>query len=263
MLNLKVGTPFAKMCSMNITSMTSLTKCDSINARRVLYGLELIVVLSLLYATHLTNDSYPYIPLYLSLAAVSLLVLFWAGVEYTLNQTQVIAAQASQRTTREQAEHMAEDRQRSFNHIWQDLADNRNSAEVPSSVLKDLAMLFEADLVAVWGADKADGYHLHGSSELQQEHLLRLEKVSQSSPCFDPLRKYQRQMLVTDISAQTTKPFAWFCEELEFRQVMLCPVLVRQNVVGVLGFFYCQDPRLCARQREEMQLAANLFLCAL
>jgi GAF domain-containing protein len=107
------------------------------------------------------------------------------------------------------------------------------------------------------------GFHLHGASALPAEHHQRLEKVSQTSPCFEVLREQQRQQCITDIAGQTTKSFAWFCEEVGYRQVVLCPVLVRQNVVGVLGFFYCEKPRLSARLREEMQFAANLFLCAL
>jgi hypothetical protein len=39
--------------------------------------------------------------------------------------------------------------------------------------------------------------------------------------------------------------------------------LVRRDMVGVLAFFYRQTPPLSARLAEEMQSAANLFLCAL
>jgi transcriptional regulator with GAF, ATPase, and Fis domain len=134
---------------------------------------------------------------------------------------------------------------------------------VPASVLTELTALFAADLVAVWAADRVGGLQLHGTGTLPQEHVLRLQKVTQTSPCFEALREQQRQLCITDIPGQTTVSFAWFCEELAFQQVVLCPVLVRQNVVGVLAFFYRQNPRLSARVKEEMQLAANLFLCAI
>jgi hypothetical protein len=186
-----------------------------------------------------------------------------AGVEYSLHQAETNVARTSEQTARERAEQIAEGRQRSFNHLWQVLADNRHAVEAPPSALKELTTLFEADLVAVWAADRVGGYHLYGTGELQQEHHLRLDKVSETSPCFDTLRRSKSQSIVTNISEEMPKPFAWFCEELGYTQIVLCPVLVRHNVVGVLGFFYRQNPKLSSRQHDEMQFAANLFLCAL
>jgi hypothetical protein len=244
-------------------AMGTETAIHPINSRRVLYGLGCIVVLSFLYVARLTNESLPFIPIYLPLAAISMLVLFGAGVEYTLYQAQLIVAHTSQQSARERAEQITEERQRSFNQLWQLLADNRHAVEAPAEALKELTTLFSADLVAVWGADRVGGFHLYGAGELPPEHRQRLEKVSQTSPCFEPLRQKQCQLCITDIPAQTTKSFAWFCEELGLQQVVLCPVLVRQNVVGVLGFFYRENLRLSSRLRGEMQLAANLFLCAL
>jgi hypothetical protein len=39
--------------------------------------------------------------------------------------------------------------------------------------------------------------------------------------------------------------------------------MVRQELVGVLAFFYTGKLQLTSKQMEEMQSAANLFLCAL
>jgi hypothetical protein len=257
------GTIIACYPNMKTSTITESTTSAPISVRRILYGLGLVIALSFLYASRLTNESQSYIILCLSIATLSLLILFGAGVEYAIRQVQTIVAQATQRTTREQADQATEDRQRAFNHIWQSLIDSRNENVVSSAVLQDLSTLFRADLVAIWSADKADGYMLIGTGELVQEHRMRLEKVTQTSPCFASLRKQQHVLVINDIEHQTTIPFAWFCEEMKFQQVVLCPVLVCKNVVGVLGFFYRENQCFTSQQREEMQLAANLFLCAI
>jgi transcriptional regulator with GAF, ATPase, and Fis domain len=248
---------------MDQTATSAIELGGPVQSRRVLYGLGIIVTLSFLYVANLTNDSRSYVQIYLPLATGSLLVLFFAGVEYTVNQAHALVAHTSEKHAREEAEQLAEERQRTFNLLWQTLADNRHAVQAPPTVLQGLANLFATDLVAVWAADRVGGFHLYGATKLPEERRRRLEKVSQTSPCFEVLREQKHQLCITDIPGQTTKSFAWFCEEMEFRQVVLCPVLVQQNVVGVLGFFYGQKQRLDSRQREEMQLAANLFLCAL
>lgn len=248
---------------MNQAIVPPLVPETSIHSRRVLYGLGLIVALSFLYSAGISNENSTAMPLYLPAATGFLLVMFLAGAEYTLHQAQLVVMQATQQSARAQAELVAEERQRAFNQLWQTLADNRHAVQAPPKVLEDLTRLFSSDLVAVWAADRVGGFHLYGASALADQQRQRLEKLSQTSPCFEVLREQQRQLCITDIPGQTTKSFAWFCEEMEYQQVVLCPVLVRQNVVGVLGFFNKQKTRMAPRQREEMQLAANLFLCAL
>ncbi len=191
-----------------------------------------------------------------------MLVICLAGVEYHLFVRRVSAERALQLATHEEAELQVVERQRVFNHIWQDLADCRGSGGVPVTVLTELVSLFSADLVAAWSSDKAGGFHLAGAHPLANDGAVRLDKVAQMSPCFDRLREAQRVMCVSNLEQETTRAFAWFCEENGFQHAILCPVLVRRDLAGVLVFFYREKPQVTSKISEEMQAAANLFLCA-
>jgi transcriptional regulator with GAF, ATPase, and Fis domain len=229
--------------------------------RRRLYGLAIIVSLSFLLLAR-TNDSQECAAMYLPLVGPSMLMLCLAGAEFTLYLQRLTLERRSEEAKHELDEQQALERQRSFNHIWQDLADSRGSSAVPAEVLKELDGLFKADLVAVWAGDKAGGFHLAGAHPVANEGAVRLDKVAQMSPCFEKLRETQELLRVSNFEQDTSKAFAWFCEENEFRHVILCPVLVRRDLVGVLAFFYHEKRAFSSRRGEEMQAAANLFLCA-
>jgi hypothetical protein len=199
---------------------------------------------------------------YLPIVGVTLLVISLTGVEYHLYVQRVAAEQERQLAKREEAELQAIERQRSFNNLWQALAGSRGAA-LPMAVLTELAKLFSADLVAVWSVDEMGGFHLTGAHPLTGDGAVRLDKVAQMSPCFDKVRESQQLTRVVDFQQESTKAFAWFCEENGFKEAVLSPVLVRRELVGVLAFFYRENPQLSPKLVEEMQAAANLFLCAL
>lgn len=230
--------------------------------RRRLYGLAALVALSFLIIAR-ANDSQECATMYLPVGGMSMLMLCLAGAEMTIYLQQLTLERRAHAEQMERGEHHALERQRSFNHIWQELADSRGTAAVPESVLTELKSLFSADLVAAWAGDKAGGFHLTGAHPVAQDGAVRLDKVAQMSPCFERVRQTQKILSVSDLDQETTRAFAWFCEENSYRQVILCPVLVRRDLVGVLAFFYCEKRSLSSRLGEEMQAAANLFLCAL
>ena len=149
------------------------------------------------------------------------------------------------------------------NFIMKELADSRGSSTAPPTVMTELATLFAADLVAVWSGDKMGGFRLDGAHPLAADGAVRLDKVAHMSPCFERLRATQRLIRVSDFERETTKAFAWFCEENGLQHAILCPVLVRHELVGVLAFLYKAKPSSSSKLTEEMQAAANLFLCAL
>jgi transcriptional regulator with GAF, ATPase, and Fis domain len=210
-----------------------------------------------------TDGSDGWTLVYLPFVSAILLVMSLAGVECTLYVQRVTAERRYNSVKREEDELHAVERQRAFNYIWQELADNHSSTTVPAPVLTELATIFSADLVAVWSGDKAGGFRLDGAHPLAAEGAVRLDKVAHMSPCFERIRATQRLVRVTDFERDTTKAFAWFCEENGLKHVILCPVLVRHDLVGVLAFFYRDKRSLPAKVLEEMQSAANLFLCAL
>lgn len=201
--------------------------------------------------------------MYLPVAGASMLMLCLAGAELTVYLQRLTLERRALLEESERGEQHALQRQRSFNHIWQELADSRGTTVVPESVLTELQSLFSADLVAAWASDKVGGFHLTGAHPVAKEGAVRLDKVAQMSPCFEKVRQTQKLLSITNHEQETTKAFAWFCEEHSYRQVILCPVLVRRDLVGVVAFFYCEKRSLSSRLSEEMQSAANLFLCAL
>lgn len=230
--------------------------------RRRLYGLAILVSLSFLLMARI-NDSQECPAMYLPAAGASMLLLCLAGAELTLYLQQLAIDSRAHAAQTEREQEQAVERQRAFNHMWQELADSRGSALVPASVLTELQSLFSADLVASWGSDKVGGFHLTGAHPVADDGAVRLDKVAQMSPCFETLLHSQKLLATSNIEQDTSKALAWFCEENGFRQVVLCPVLVRRDLVGVLAMFHREKISVSGRLSEEMQAAANLFLCAL
>ena len=235
----------------------------SFSSRRRVYGLSIIVALSFVYLGCLTNDSAAWARVHLPLVGLTMLALCVAGVECHLYLSQVAEEREAQTVELERTGHRVLERQRAFNRLWQTLADSRGQATVPVTVLQELADLFSADLVAVWAANQeAHGFHLRGVYPFEPARAHRLNTLGFASPCFEELRAQQRQIRATDLSRQTAPSFAWFCEENALPQVVLSPVLVRHELVGVLTFFYQAAKPVPAELADEMQAAANLFLCA-
>jgi GAF domain len=226
------------------------------------YGFCTVVALAFMIMGQRTDDFDGWAQVYLPSIGATVLVIGLAGVEYHLFLRRVSAERESQLATREEAELQAIERQRTFNRIWQDLADCRGSGGIPVTVLTELVRLFSADLVAAWSSDNVGGFHLAGAHPLANDGAVRLDKVAQMSPCFERLREKQRVVCVSNLDQETTRAFAWFCEENGLPHAILCPVLVRRDLVGVLVFFYREKPQVTSKVTEEMQAAANLFLCA-
>lgn len=119
-------------------------------------------------------------------------------------------------------------------------------------------------MIAVWGADGSHrAYRLRGVHPLEAAVAQRLAKIAYVSPCFEGLAEKKHVLRLDNYGAQTSSALSWFCQENGLQHLILCPVLVRQQLVGVLVLFYRQKPALTAKVVEEMQSAANVFLCAL
>jgi hypothetical protein len=212
----------------------------------------------------LTNETTLLVPMYLPLAGLTLLVMCIAGIECQLLFERVARQLAAHATERDRTETDTVERQRTFNTLWQALADSHGSTTIPDPVLRELARLFTADLVAVWTSAKSNGtYRVCGTFPVDPATATRLDKIANGSPCFDQLRLQRSQLRISDFKRETTPAFAWFCEENKLQMAILCPVLVRADLVGVMALFYKEKPKISIRLAEEMNAAANLFLCAL
>jgi transcriptional regulator with GAF, ATPase, and Fis domain len=249
--------------NLSFSSPTLLTfNQPSLIYRLRYYGIGAVLALSFMLLGRCANHNDGLAQVYLPFVAATLLVMALAGIEYHLYTQRVAAEREAQNAKREEAELQAIERQRSFNNIWQTLANNRGSA-LPVGVLTELTGLFYADLIAVWSVDPTGCFHLAAAHPLANDGAVRLDKVAQMSPCFEIVRESQRLARISNFEQESTKAFAWFCEENGFKEAILCPVLVRRELVGVLAFFYLEKPQLTPKLAEEMQAAANLFLCAL
>lgn len=200
--------------------------------------------------------------MYLPVTGASMLMLCLAGAELTCYLQRVAGERRAEAEQIERNELNAVERQRSFNRMWQELADSRGSDAVPTTVMAELQLLFSANLVAAWHADGVRGFRLAGLHPASDDVKVRLERIAQMSPCFDKLRQTQQLICASNLELDTSKAFAWFCDDNGYQHVILCPVLVRHDLVGALGFFYADKPCTASRTTEEMQSAANLFLCA-
>jgi len=235
-----------------------------VNHRLRVYGVAVIVALSFLVFAALMNEYHVWVQVYFPVAGLVMVMVCLAGAEFRLYTARVAVERHAQEIGFWEAERQANRRQRTFNQMWQKLADSHGQPTVPEEVLKDLAGLFGSDVVAFWSADTVGkGFSLRGTHPLNLQSATRLDKIAQVSPCFDELQAHQQMVYLTDIAHQSTPAMAWYCEENKFKQVILCPVLVRSEVVGVLAFFYQEQHEIPAVPDEEMRAAANLFLCYL
>jgi hypothetical protein len=229
-----------------------------------LYGFCLVIALAFVMMWQCIDAFDAAIHVQLPAAAATLFVVCLAGAEVTIFLRHLADERQSQIAKREEAEQYAIERQQTFNRLWQSLADTRGSAEMPAAILTELAGLFSADLVAVWSADPTSGgYQLRGAHPAGLDGAVRLDRVAHLSPCFDKLRDAQDILAVSDFEQHTSKAMAWYCEENDLQHAVLCPVLVRRDLVGVLALFFRAKPELTPRLIEEMQAAGHLFLCAL
>ena len=235
-----------------------------VNHRLRMYGVAIIVALSFVVFLALMNEYHTWVPIYFPMAGVVMVMVCLAGAEFRLYTTRVAAERQAQAAELLKAERQTIGRQHTFNDMWQKLADSHGQPTVPEEVLKDLAGLFSSDVVAFWCADAiGSGFSLRGTYPLDLQSATRLDKIAQMSPCFAELQARHQMIYLTDIARQSTPAMAWYCEENKFKQAILCPVLVRSEVVGVLAFFYKTQHEIQSSSVEEMRAAANLFLCYL
>jgi hypothetical protein len=233
-------------------------------SQRALYGLCVVVALAFLLAARATNDSALWVQMNLPLATGTMLLVCLAGVEFRCYLQNLALKQAAQAAELDQVEQSALHRQHLFNAMWQTLADSRGQERLPESVMQGLASLFPSDLLAVWSAENLpDTYRLRGVYPAVGETPARLDKVAHVSPCFQLLQERKKLTHFSSFARPTSPAMVWFCEENGLEHVVMCPVLVRQELVGVLAFFSRQEPKIPSKLAEEMQSAANLFLCAL
>ena len=222
-----------------------------------------VVTLAVLLLLH-GSDSLTSVNAYVPMIVATMLAIGLAGAEWQVFLERNSAERLVDAAKFEAAEHQAADRQHAFNQLWQLLADSRGQDAVPAEAMEHLRELFPAELCVVWAArDGQRSYRVCGLQPAQAETWARLDKIAQSAPCFERVREVKRVLPVTDLVHDTAPALALFCEQRELRQAILCPVLVRQELVGVLAFFHKQPVKLTTKTAEEMQSAANLFLCAL
>jgi len=257
------GIPAALISSVNTSRLAETLRSSEISIlviRRRLYGLCIVVALAVTIMVQLSEEKLPLVQVYLPVLAAAMVAVGLAGAEWQV----YLQKAAADRLARVAEQDDALDRQRAFNELWQALADSRGQAVLPESVMEKLANLFATEFVAVWSADESPGgFRLRGAQPVDEAVVRRLDKIVQASPCFGRLRKFKRTTQVTDLARETSPALALFCEEKNLTQAVLCPVMVRQEMVGVLAFFYPQDQPVPSPRLEEMQSAANLLLCAL
>ena len=232
-------------------------------SRGRLYGMCLVIALSFMLIAHLTNDAHAWVQLYLPLAGVAMMILSMSAAEFHLYVERLGVERQLHAEQQEHVEQSATERQRIFNQLWQDLADTRGQ-DIPPNILADLSQLFAADLTGFWMAeDRESRFRLRGAHQITSADYERLDKIGQVAPCFEKLQERPGQLRVTDFRKQTAPALEWFCTDLGLVTAVFNPVMVRQELVGVLAFFYKGKPELSSKESEEMQSAANLFLCAL
>lgn len=207
----------------------------------------------------LSGESLPLAHVYLPVLAGAMLAIGLAGAEWQV----FLQKTTADRLARGAAHDDALSRQHAFNQLWQELADSRGQALLPAVVMQDLAGLFAAEFVAVWSKDESPGgFVLRGSHPVDDAAVRRLNKIVQATPCFERLGNWKCATLVTNLARETAPALALFCEEKNLSQAVLCPVLVRQEMVGVLAFFYPVNQPVPSQRIAEMQSAATLMLCA-
>jgi len=142
---------------MDSKSSTSELKRWRVRAR--LYGVTLVVVLSYLLIGRLSSGDQKWVYVDLPMSAAAVLVLGLAAVEaYFVIQSlqrRYRALQAARANEIELAERLSEQRRNILNQISRTLLDKLNLKQLPPDVVEKVALLFEADIVGVWLAERS------------------------------------------------------------------------------------------------------------
>jgi signal transduction histidine kinase len=233
-------------------------------ARARLYGAALIFSLTYLLVGRLSSNDLQWVQVYLPLSASSVLLLGAAAVEayFLIRRLQRRQVELLEQQVRDQAaaQRRAVQRQDSFNDISRALLDKLDLEHLPAEVLAKIAALFQADVVGIWSVTGGPAlrFELKGVQGLAPAAAEQLGMVTRGPACFDAVLSTGRPVAL-DVAGLGTPAFAMFCEGEKLVAGTLNPVLCRENVAGVVGVFYRQEPESNATSAAELQTVANII----
>jgi signal transduction histidine kinase/ActR/RegA family two-component response regulator len=230
--------------------------------------MALVVALSYTLIGWLNHDKDSWVQVSLPLSSASLLLAALAAAETCLYVQRIQKHQAELEAARAQeielSHRLAFQRQSTLNQISRALIDKLDAARISTDVLEKMAQLFEADAVAAWLTEKngqtrfllkgAFGFTTHNPEQLEAVHWT-FPAFEQSAPDVDPL-------VITNVAQQSPPALARLCEHERIACSVLNPVVCRNEIVGLLGFFYRNPRDISPSLIAEMQAVANIVASA-
>ncbi len=212
----------------------------------------------------LGNDNDFWVQVSLPLSSASLLLVSLAAAETCLHVQRVQKSQAELEASRAQeielAQRLAFQRQSTLNQISRALIDKLDVARISTDVLEKIAQLFEADAVAAWLTEKngQTRFLLQGAFGFTAHNLEQLEAAHWTFPAFEQSAPDVHLLVITNVAQQSPPALASVCERERVACAVLTPVVCRNEIVGLLGFFYRTPRDISPSLIAELQTVANI-----
>jgi signal transduction histidine kinase/CheY-like chemotaxis protein len=226
--------------------------------------MALVITLSYMLIGRLDNDSDSWVQVSLPLSSASLLLVSLAAAETYLYVQRVQKNQATLEASRAQeielSQRLAFQRQSTLNQISRALIDKLDVARISTDVLENIAQLFEADAVTAW-LTETNGqpqFFLKGAFGFTAHKLEQLEAAHWTFPAFEQSAPDVEPLVITNVAQQSPPALARLCERERVACAVLNPVVCRNEIVGLLGFFYRNPRNISPSLMAEMQTVANI-----
>ncbi len=156
-------------------------------------------------------------------------------------------------------------RQDLLNEILCTLIDKPDFSQLAPKVLDKAVGLFEADIAAAWQVDEgiSGNFILKGASGVNASKLEQLRKQHWTFQAFGAQPGASREIVVEDAPQNLTPSLAQFCQNEKVAIAVLCPIVRRGELAGVLGVFYRRHLVIAPQRAAEMQSVANFVAGAI
>jgi signal transduction histidine kinase/ActR/RegA family two-component response regulator len=234
-----------------------------------LYGGALVITLCYLLTGRLLHADQRWVEVDLPLSSASVLLLGLSAAEMYLYvqrmQRRHRELEAERAKQQEEAERQMLQRQNVLQEISRALIDNLDLNRLPAEALDHVTRLFQAEVVAIWVADKNTNgqMKLRGITGQRNHTSEQLDRAVWSFPGFQQKDITPRPLVTADISPEAFSSLAGFCAREAITAAALAPIIRRAELAGLVGVFYRTPPSMPAWLTTELQTLAHLLASAI
>jgi len=231
--------------------------------RAKLYACALAVSACYFYIAKASFGATSLVEMNLSLCCLSVLLMSLAATEiYILagrirhHRAELDAVRQREKLAQEQ---ITAQRHHTLNQILRALLDTLNLNQIPEDVLKNIASLFAADLVAIWVTDKQKPgqFTCRGVFGLTAHKPENVTGIPWTFPQFSDQPAHTAFVSTSPATQLSSATHLTFCEKEGIQALVLNPVVRREELTGIIGVFFRHPVELPAALTEQMDTVTN------